>query len=222
MRPKTLLAWSSGKDSAYALVETLRLGQHEVVGLLTTLTEKRDRVAIHGVRETLLDRQLERLGLPCSKVRLPFPCPNEIYEREVGHALLAAKRSGVTHVIFGDLYLQEIREYRERQLTTLGLHSVFPLWGRDTAQLARDMLADGVEATLSCVNPKQLAASHVGMRLNETFLQNLPEQVDPCGENGEFHTFVSAGPMFSRPIDIEVGPVHEQDGFVYADLSEAR
>ena len=217
-RPKALVSWSSGKDSAYALVETLRRGDYEVAGLLTTVTADHERVSMHGVRESLLDRQVHALRLPCRKVYIPAPCPNEVYEREMKHALEAAKAEGIEHVIFGDLFLEDIRAYREEHSRRIGVTAVFPLWLRDTAALVREMLAAGLSATTTCIDPRRLDPSFAGRTIDPRFLADLPPSVDPCGENGEFHTFVTDGPMFTRAIEIEAGPVVEREGFVFADL----
>jgi uncharacterized protein (TIGR00290 family) len=216
--PKAFISWSSGKDSAYALHEARTAGLAEVVGALTTLSEAYDRVAMHGVRSSLLDRQIAALGLPALKVMLPSPCSNEIYEARFAEACERLKEQGVRHIVFGDLYLQDIRAYRERQLAALGMSAVFPLWRRDTAALARTMIASGLVAHLVCVDPRRLDRAFAGRRFDQELLEDLPREVDPCGENGEFHTLVSAGPMFAAPIAVRVGEVVERDGFVFADV----
>ena len=220
-RPKALVSWSSGKDSAFALGEIRRAAQCDLVGLVTTVTEDFNRVSMHGVREELLDAQVASLGIPCHKVRIPALCSNEIYEREMGRVLTDAKRSGVTQVVFGDLFLQDIRSYREARLAELGLQGVFPLWMRDTARLAQEMLDAGMEAILTCVDPRKLDASFAGRRFDAALLRDLPVGIDPCGENGEFHTFASAGPMFKQRIPVAVGEIVERNGFVFADLLRA-
>jgi uncharacterized protein (TIGR00290 family) len=217
-RPKALVSWSSGKDSAWALHAVRGRGDVEVVGILTTVTAEFSRVAMHAVREVLLDAQAVALGLPCRKVRLPWPCTNEIYEREMGEALQAARADGVTHVVFGDLFLQDIRAYREAKLAGTGMSPLFPLWQRDTHALAREMIDGGLRATLTCVDPKKLERGFAGRSFDRALLGDLPSAVDPCGENGEFHTFASAGPMFETPILAVGGEVVERDGFVFADL----
>ena len=216
--PKAVVAWSSGKDSAYALDVARRSGGVEIVGVLTTLTDAFDRVSMHGVREELLDLQIAGLGLPCTKVRIPAPCPNDVYERRMGAALAELRRSGVTHVVFGDLNLGDIRAYREAQLARVDMQCVFPLWLRDTAGLAREMLASGLRAVLTCVDPKALGRDFAGRAFDQALLDDLPEDVDPCGENGEFHTVVIAGPMLAAPLAVTVGPIVERDGFVFADV----
>ena len=218
LRPKALVSWSSGKDSAFALHEVRRAGELEVVGLLTSITSEFGRVSMHGVREELLDRQTNLAGLVCHKVRLPWPCPNEVYEREMRALLDAAKMRGVTHVVFGDLFLEDIRVYREARMAEAGMTPVFPLWGRPTAALVDDMLAAGVEATITCLDPKKLDRSFAGRAIDRALLDALPAGVDPCGENGEFHTFVTAGPMLRGSIAVSRGDVVERDGFVFADL----
>ncbi len=219
--PKALVAWSSGKDSAWALHEVRRAGEVEVVGLLTTVTSEFRRVSMHAVRETLLDRQAEALGLPCRKVRIPWPCVNEVYEREMERALAEAREDGVAFVVFGDLFLADVRAYRETKMAGSGIAPLFPLWERDTVRLARDMLAGGLRATLTCVDPKRLDRAFAGRAFDEALLEALPTGVDPCGENGEFHTFAWAGPMFPGPIPVSVGEVVEREGFVFADVLPA-
>jgi len=216
--PKAFISWSSGKDSAYALDEARSGGLADVVGAITTLSEAYDRVAMHGVRSSLLDRQLAALGLPSERVMLPSPCSNEIYEARFAEACERLKAQGVRHIVFGDLYLEDVRAYRERQLAALGMSGIFPLWRRDTAELARAMLASGLVAHLTCVDPRRLDRSFAGRRFDGRLLDDLPRDVDPCGENGEFHTVVSAGPMFTAPIAVRVGEVVERDGFVFADV----
>ncbi len=216
--PKALVSWSTGKDSAYALEEVRRRGLVDVVGVLTTLTAPFERVSMHGVRETLLDRQVAELRLPCVKVPIPSPCTNEVYEEAMGRALVDAKRAGITHVVFGDLFLEDIRAYREKRLAEVGMEGVFPLWKRDTAALAREMIAQGIRAKLVCVDPRRLDRRFAGRDFDAGLLAELPPSVDPCGENGEFHTFVTAGPMFQRPISVRAGEVVEREGFVFADV----
>ena len=220
-RSKALVSWSSGKDSAWALHAVRAQGGIEVVGILTTVTAEFSRVAMHAVREVLLDAQATALGVPCKKVRLPWPCSNEVYEREMSEVLQSAKADGVTHVVFGDLFLQDIRAYREAKLAGTGISPLFPLWQRDTRALAREMIDGGLRATLTCVDPKKLGRGFAGRSFDRALLGDLPGGVDPCGENGEFHTFASAGPMFEAPIPVVAGAVVERDGFVFADLLPA-
>jgi len=220
-RPKALIAWSSGKDSAWALHEVRRAGDFEVVGALTTVTDNFARVSMHGVREDLLHAQLEAAGLPAIVVRIPFPCPNEVYERKMAAAIEDAKARGITHMIFGDLFLEDVRAYRERQLAGTGITPVFPLWQKPTAALAREMIASGVEANLAVVDLKKLPAAFAGRRFDLGLLDALPVGADPCGENGEFHSFVSAGPMLKGKIAVKVGETVEREGFAFADLLAA-
>jgi uncharacterized protein (TIGR00290 family) len=220
-RPKALIAWSSGKDSAWALHEARRAGDYDIVGALTTVTDSFARVSMHGVREELLRAQCEAAGLPAIVVRIPYPCPNEIYEREMAAAISDAKARGVTHSIFGDLYLEDVRAYREKNLAGTGITPVFPLWQMPTAQLARAMIDGGVEAHLAVVDLKKLPASFAGRGFDAGLLAALPVNTDPCGENGEFHTFVSGGPMLARKIPVKVGETVERDGFAFADLLPA-
>jgi uncharacterized protein (TIGR00290 family) len=217
-KPKTLSAWSSGKDSAWALHVARESGNYDIVGALTTVTDSFSRVSMHGVREELLHAQIEAAGLEPIIVRIPYPCSNEIYEREMAAALQAAKASGITHILFGDLYLEDIRAYREEKLKGTGITPVFPIWLRPTAELAREMIAAGVEARLAVVDLKKLPASFAGRRFEAGLLNDLPAGTDPCGENGEFHSFVSAGPMLKRKIVVQVGETVERDGFAFADL----
>jgi uncharacterized protein (TIGR00290 family) len=215
---KALVAWSSGKDSAWALHEARRSGNFEMVGALTTVTDAFGRVSMHGIREELLRAQLEAAGLPAFVLYIPFPCPNEVYEQKMSATLEGARAFGVTHMIFGDLFLADVRAYRERHLAGSGITPVFPVWGRQTAALAREMIGSGLEAHLCTVDLKKLPGSFAGRKFDGSLLASLPAGVDPCGENGEFHSFVSAGPMFSRDLTIRVGETIERDGFAYADL----
>jgi uncharacterized protein (TIGR00290 family) len=212
------LSWSGGKDCAWALHLLRQSGEFEIVGLLTTLNETFRRIAIHGVRETLLEQQAAAAGLPLWKIDLPFPCSNEIYEARMQAALARAKAEGVEGVAFGDLFLEDIRAYRERMMAEAGLRPLFPVWDIPTAELAREMIAAGVRATLVTVDPRRLSRSFAGRQFDAALLSDLPPDVDPCGERGEFHTFVSSGPMFGAPIEIRAGQVIERDGFVFADL----
>lgn len=216
--PKAYISWSSGKDAAYALVEARRLGLAEVVGVLTTVNEVHDRVAMHGVRSSLLDRQIAALGLPAIKIPLPHPCSNEIYEARMREACARLKAEGIDHMVFGDLFLEDIRAYRVSRLAEARMEAIFPLWGRDTRALAREMIGAGLDARLACVDPRRLDRAFAGRRFDETLLRDLPAGVDPCGENGEFHTAVCAGPMFAAPIAVSLGEVVEREGFVFADI----
>jgi len=218
-KPRVLLSWSSGKDAAWALHVLRQGGEVEVAGLLTTLNAEGDRVAMHAVRRALLEAQALAAGLPLLPLPLPWPCTNAEYAAATARALRGARETwGVTHVAFGDLFLEDVRAYRERQLTGTGLTPLFPLWGLPTGALARDMIAGGLEARLTCVDPKRLPASLAGRTFDAALLQDLPPDVDWCGEAGEFHTFAHSGPMFSHPIPLTVGEVVTCDGFVFADL----
>ena len=217
--PKAFVSWSSGKDSAFALYEARRLALAEVVGVLTTINEAYDRVAMHGVRDSVLDRQIAALSLPALKVMLPDPCSDEIYQQRMAAACERIREQGVIHIVFGDLFLEDIRAYREKQLAAAGMIGIFPLWRRNTAALARTMIDSGVVAHLVCVDPRRLGREFAGRRFDQRLLDELPSDVDPCGENGEFHTVVSAGPMFSAPIAVAVGVVVERGGFVFADVT---
>lgn len=218
MPPKAFMSWSSGKDSAFALWQAQQSGTVEIVGLLTTLTEMHDRVAMHGVRNTLLDRQITALGLPALKVGIPSPCPNEVYEQRMAAATAEMKAQGVTHVVFGDLFLEDIRAYRETQLAKANMQAVFPLWGRDTRSLAEEMIDSGLVAHIVCLDPKRIDRRFAGRRFDRALLAELPANVDPCGENGEFHTVVTAGPMFKTKIPVTRGQTVERDGFVFTDI----
>lgn len=220
-RPKALIAWSSGKDSAWALHRIRQEGRFEIVGALTTITEDFGRVSMHGVREEVLAAQLDAAGLAPVPVRIPYPCPNGAYEAAMAQALEIARAGGVTHIVFGDLFLEDVRAYREQSLQGTGIAPVFPLWGEPTAALARAMIAEGLGATLVCVDPKALPPGFAGRAFDAALLSALPPEVDPCGENGEFHTCVTDGPMFARPLSLRRGAVAARDGFVFADLLPA-
>jgi uncharacterized protein (TIGR00290 family) len=217
-KPKALISWSSGKDSAFALHEVRQAGEFDVVGALTTVTETFARVSIHGVRQEILRAQCEAAGLPQHIVPIPFPCPNEIYEARIGEAVAGAVREGITHMIFGDLYLADIRAYREQKLAGTGITPVFPLWQRPTAALAQAMIASGLEAYIATVDLKKLSAEFAGRKFDAELLADLPDGIDPCGENGEFHTCVVAGPMFSKRLAVTTGERVERDGYAYCDL----
>jgi len=217
-RPKALIAWSSGKDSAWSLHEIRRAGEFEVVGALTTVTTAFGRVSVHGLREELLLAQLDACGLPPTIVRIPYPCPNEIYEREMAAAMARAKAQGIGHVIFGDLFLQDIRDYREQRLKPISMTPLFPLWLRPTDALAREMIAAGLDARIVAVDLKKLPNRFAGRRFDRALLDDLPPGTDPCGENGEFHSFVAAGPMMKHAVAVTLGETVERDGMGYADL----
>ncbi len=212
------MSWSSGKDSAWALHTIQQQQEYEVTALLTTVNTTHGRVAMHAVRESLLDLQGEALGLRLVKVPLPWPCLNEAYERAMLSALDQARSEGVTHMIFGDLFLEDVRRYREEKLQGTGFTPLFPIWGINTAKLAREMVAAGLRAWLTCVDPRKLDHAFAGRSFDERLIEELPAGVDPCGENGEFHTFVCDAPGFRSSINVMPGEIVERDGFVFADL----
>lgn len=220
MLRRVLLSWSSGKDSAWTLHVLRQQPNTAVVGLLTTFNEAADRVAMHAVRRALVEAQAAATGLPLWPVHLPWPCSNAAYEERMSAVIGRARDEGVTHVAFGDLFLEEVRNYRIRQLSGTGVQPLFPLWcsAGDTPELARRMLDGGLRAVLTCVDPKQLAEPFVGRRYEAKFLADLPPEVDACGERGEFHTFCFAGPMFASEIAVQVGETVSRDGFCFADL----
>jgi len=215
---KVLLSWSSGKDSAWALHLLRQDPSMNVAALLTTFNDAVGRVAMHAVRRTLVEAQAAAAGLPLWQVPIPSPCPNEIYEERMRTAVARARAEGFTHVAFGDLFLEDVRRYSEERLAGSGLTPLFPVWGIPTADLARTMIADGVEAVLTCVDPRHLDATMAGRRYDLSLLNDLPPAVDPCGERGEFHTFCCAGPMFTRPIGVKTGETVTRDGFVFVDV----
>lgn len=217
-KPRAWLCWSSGKDSAWALHVARQEGEVDVVGLLTTVTEPYDRVSMHGVRVEVLEAQTAAAGLPLVKVPIPAPCPNGVYEEAMRQAIDTAKADGVTRMIFGDLFLEDVRAYREKQLASSGVEPMFPLWGQPTRALAAQMIRAGVVAYVTCLDPGKLPPELAGARFDEQFLAWLPAGADPCAENGEFHTCVTAGPMFAYPIPVEVGETVQRDGFVFVDL----
>jgi uncharacterized protein (TIGR00290 family) len=216
---RVLVSWSSGKDSAWALYLIRQNADYEVVGLLTTVNTEFDRVAMHGTRRTLLEAQAQAAELPLWVVPLPWPCSNQIYESRMHDICLRAVGEGVEAVVFGDLFLADVRAYREAQMKATGLHPLFPLWRLPTAPLAREMIAGGLRARLTCVDTRQLSGCFAGREFDAALLDQLPPEVDPCGERGEFHTCVYAGPMFSAPIPVETGEIVNRDGFAYADLN---
>jgi uncharacterized protein (TIGR00290 family) len=217
-RPKALLAWSSGKDSAWSLHLLRQQAQVDVVGLLTTIDQAADRVAMHAVRTELLLAQAKAAGLPLWPVPIPWPCSNAEYESAMAQAMGRARDAGISAIAFGDLFLQDIRQYREDRLRGSGLIPLFPVWGVPTDALAAAMVREKFRARLTCVDPTKLDATFVGREFDAALLAGLPASVDPCGENGEFHTFAYDGPIFSRPIPIRTGEIFRVDGFVFADL----
>ena len=223
MNTKVLLSWSSGKDSAWALHRLRQKSGIQVVGLVTTLNESFDRVAMHGVRKEFVIAQAESIGLPLWPVPLPWPCSNADYESRMRAVVESARSQGITAMAFGDLYLPDIREYRERQLADTGIAPLFPIWVApgDTRGLADTMLAAGLRAILTCVDSRQLAADFCGRQFDERLLNELPPGVDPCGENGEFHTFCYDGAIFDHPISVQTGATVERDGFCFVELHPA-
>jgi len=215
---KILLSWSSGKDSAWTLHLLRQRPDIQIAALVTTFNSEANRVAMHAVRRVLVETQAEQTGLPLWAVELPWPCSNLDYEERMRTVCQRATAEGITAIAFGDLFLQEIRDYRVRQLQGSGLEPLFPVWQIPTEQLGRDMIAAGVKAKITCVDPSKLAKSFAGRDYNLGLLQTLPPDIDPCGENGEFHTFVYDAPVFSRPIGVQTGEVVERSGFVFADL----
>jgi uncharacterized protein (TIGR00290 family) len=215
---KTLVSWSSGKDSAWMLHALRSERIAEPGALLTTVNESAKRVAMHAVRMGVLQAQADSAGLPLIIVPIPSPCPNDVYEAQMSAAMAKAKADGFTHVAFGDLFLQDIRRYREERMKGTGLTPIFPLWLRPTDTLAREMLEGGLEAYLTCVDPRVVPASLAGRRFDARLLSDLPPGTDPCGERGEFHTCAVAGPMFKKRLEVSVGETVERDGFVFADL----
>ncbi len=220
MMPTTTgwLSWSSGKDSAWTLYTLRQQRQLPVTTLVTTVNAQAQRVAMHAVRESLLDAQAQAVGLPLVKVPIPHPCSNDEYERAMKALIEQAATTGVTHMAFGDLFLEDIRQYRERLLAGTGLAPVFPLWNLNTRDLARRMIANGLRAVVTCVDSRQLPPAFVGRQFDDAFLAELPASVDPCGERGEFHTFAFAGPMFTHPLAVRTGEIVERDGFIFIDL----
>jgi len=215
---KILVSWSSGKDSAWTLHALRADPSCRVVGLLTTVNVRHERVAMHSVRRSILEAQARSVGLDLQIVPLPWPCANEVYESAMSEAIRSAVSRGITHVAFGDLFLREIRAYREQQLASTPLRPLFPLWDLPTHSLARAMIDGGIRAVVTCVDPRQLPPAFAGRPFDPSFLDDLPPEVDPCGENGEFHTCVLDGPDFCRPIPARVGTIVERDGFVFADV----
>ncbi len=218
MTQQVLLSWSSGKDSAWTLQQLLRRTDLEVAGLFTTVNASFQRVAMHAVRLKLLQCQAEAIGLPLYTLDIPHPCSNAQYASVMGAFIEESRKQGIAYMAFGDLFLRDIRDYREAQLKDTGITPIFPLWDTPTAPLARQMLTEGLRAVITCVDPRRLPVSYAGRRFDESLLDELPETVDPCGENGEFHTFVTDGPMFQRPVDVRIGAIVEREGFVFADL----
>lgn len=215
---KVLVSWSTGKDSAYALHHIRQTDHYEVVGLLSTISEEYDRVAMHATRHELLKIQAERLGLPLYPVFIPSSCSNDTYEARMEVVLKHAIKEGISHVVFGDLFLEDIRKYRESKLAQININPLFPLWGMNTTHLAKEMIYAGIKAVITCIDPQKLDSSFVGRQFNEQLLSDFSKDIDPCGENGEFHTFVYEGPMFYKSIPISIGTVVERNGFIFRDV----
>jgi len=215
---RLLLSWSSGKDSAWSLHILRQSAQYEVAGLLTTFNQAAARVAMHAVRQELVEEQASATGLPLWAVQLPWPCPNDAYETLMSQTCAKAVAAGIEGIAFGDLFLEDVRAYREKQMKNTGLEPLFPLWGMPTCELAREMIANRMRAKLTCVDTRKLDASFAGREFDADLLHDLPDGVDPCGERGEFHSFVYAGPMLSREIHVSNGETVIRDHFVFADL----
>jgi len=218
MSRRVLLSWSSGKDSAWTLQVLRGKTGVDVVGLLTTVNTTQGRVAMHSTRLAILEAQARAVGLPLRVIPLPWPCSNEVYERAMRAEFESAVKEGVTHIAFGDLFLEDVRAYRCKQLEGSGLEPLFPIWHEPTEPLARRMIDAGLQAFLTCIDPKRLPRTFAGRQFDYAFLNDLPQDVDPCGENGEFHTCVIAGPMFRHPVPVVPGEIVERDGFCFADL----
>lgn len=213
-----VFAWSGGKDSAMALHSLLQNPDFEVTALLSTVTEGFERISMHGVRTELLRLQVESIGLPLTEVRIPPQCSNSVYESRMAEASLRFRDRGVRHIAFGDIFLRDLRAYREKNLAQLDMLALFPLWDMDTDQLAARFISDGFRAVAVCIDPKKLRHSFAGRQLDASFFRDLPAGVDACGENGEFHTFVFDGPIFRSRVPLRTGQIVERDSFVFCDL----
>lgn len=218
LKNKLLVSWSTGKDSAYALHQIRQTNNYDIVGLLSTITEEYDRVSMHSTRYLLLEKQAEQLDLPLYPIFIPPSCTNEIYEERMQIFIKQAIQQGITHIVFGDLFLDDIRRYRESRLALTNITPLFPLWGKKTDLLAKEMIHAGIRAVITCIDTKKLDSSFAGRQFDEQFLSDLPKGIDPCGENGEFHTFVYDGPMFQKPIPISLGVVVEHNGYIFSDI----
>jgi len=221
MKKRVLVSWSSGKDCALALYRLLQNPDFEVVGLFSTVNRAFDRVAMHAVRSELLRCQAESIGLALEIIELPWPCSNEAYEVIMADFVARARANGVDCFAFGDLFLEDIRSYREQKLQGSGITPIFPVWGLCTGEMSREIVDSGFKSIITCIDPKQLSPDFAGRQFDSTFLNDLPNGVDPCGERGEFHSFVYDGPIFSRPLPVSLGERVERDGFVFADLLAA-
>jgi uncharacterized protein (TIGR00290 family) len=218
---RAVVSWSTGKDCAWALHRARLGGGVEIAGLLATVNAEFDRVSMHGIRRELAERQACALGLPLILVELPWPCPNEEYERRMAEACVRLRAEGIESIIFGDIHLADVRAYRESRLAGTGIEPLFPLWGANPAALVEEMLSAGLRSVIACLDPSRVDPALAGVELTREVVRGLPAQVDPCGENGEFHTFTFAGPMFRHPVRIRTGRAVERDGFVYADILPA-
>ena len=222
MKRKALMSWSSGKDSAWALHKLQKNPEIDLVGLFCTVNKEFDRVAMHGVRVELLQKQAKSIGLPLVIIEIPYPCSNVEYEKIMGQFVDRAKIDNIEYFAFGDLFLEDIRNYREEKLKGSGIKPIFPIWGIPTDKLSREMISSGLRSVITCINPKQIPKEFVGREFDESFLDSLPEAIDPCGENGEFHSFAFDGPMFKEQIEIFVGDIVHRDDFVFADVLSKR
>ncbi len=218
--PKAAMSWSSGKDSSMALYETIKSGKFEIVTLLTTVNSDYDRISMHGVRNELLHKQSELSGFPVLEAKIPAKSSNEIYQKAMQKAIDELKKLGVEYMIFGDIFLQDVRDYRIKMMTGTGIEPIFPLWGRNTSKLALEIIDSGIKARISCLDPRKLPTSLGGAEFNRDLLNHLPENVDPCGENGEFHTFVYSAPFFREPMKIKNGESVLRDNFYFTDLEK--
>lgn len=218
MKRKTLMSWSSGKDSAWALYKLQQEPEIDLVGLFCTVNSEFNRVAMHAVRVELLQQQANSIGLPLEIIEIPYPCSNIAYEEIMALFVEKTKKANIEHFAFGDLFLEDVRNYREEKLKSSGITPIFPIWDIPTERLSREMIDNGLRAVITCVDPKQMPEEFVGKEYNESFLNDIPEGVDPCGENGEFHSFVFDGPMFKEQIEIFVGDIVHRDNFVFADV----
>lgn len=218
MKRTTLLSWSSGKDSAWALHRLRQDPEIEVVGLFCTVNQKFDRVAMHGVRRELLELQAEGVDLPLEVINIPYPCSNNEYEARMTVFIDQARANKIEYCAFGDLYLEDVRQYRESNLKGTGISPLFPLWGMPTEELSREMIQSGLRAIITCIDPKVMPEKLAGREYDVSFLADIPERVDPCGENGEFHSFAFEGPMFREPIKVSAGEIVHRDGFVFSEL----
>ena len=220
MKRRILMSWSSGKDSAWALYKLQQDPEIDIDGLFCTVNIEFNRVAMHAVRVELLQQQAKFIGLPLKIIEIPYPCSNDLYEEIMAQFVEDAKKTNIEHFAFGDLYLEDVRNYREEKLNGSGIKPIFPIWGIPTDQLSRQMIRSGIKAVITCVDPKQIPEEFIGREYDDSFLNDLPEGVDPCGEKGEFHSFVFDGPMFKKHMEISLGNVVHRDGFIFIDVAE--